>query len=279
MRKAQLAGYEATRSQFEAYASRATATEPATGVIYWMLNSAWPSLHWNLYDYSLAQSGAYYGVKKADEPLHVQYDYAGHALVVNHQPAKANGPFTIHMTMRNLDGRIRASSTHPVSSVPANGTVSAALPVAAMSRTYFVELTLTDAKGVVVSRNVYWDSTRRDVLDKNNTQWFYTPESQAADLTGLETLHPATIARAVRSTVLGATETTTVTLHNTGSVPAVDLHTAVLAGAGGREVLPVSWTDNDITLFPGQSIVLTAHYPVSGLHGKSPLVALDGFNS
>ncbi len=279
VRKAQLAGYEATRAQFEAYASKATASQPATGVIYWMLNSAWPSLHWNLYDYSLAQSGSYYGVKKADEPLHVQYDYNGNAQVVNHQPARMLGPFTVKMTMRNLDGSVRASSTHVVASVPANGTVAVPLPVATMSRTYFIELTLTNAKGVVVSRNVYWDSTRRDILDVDNSEWFYTPESQAADLTGLSTLRSASVRHGVKSTVIGGIETTTVTLRNVGSVPAVDVHTAVVAGAGGAEVLPVTWSDNDITLFPGQSIELTAHYAVSRLHGKNPVLTVDEFNS
>lgn len=278
VRKAQLAGYEATRSQFEAYASRATAAQPATGVIYWMLNSAWPSLHWNLYDYSLAQSGSYFGAKKADETLHVQYDYAGHALVVNHSPAKVTGPLTVKMLLRNLDGTVRAQSTHAVATVGANASVSVNLPSATLSRTYFVELSLTDAHGAVVSRNVYWDSTHRDVLDVDKSEWYYTPESQAADLTGLATLDPATVTHAVTSTVATTGGTTTVTLHNTGSVPAVDVHAAVTAGAGGSEVLPVIWSDNDVTLFPGQSIVLTAHYAVSGLHGKTAVLAVDGFN-
>jgi exo-1,4-beta-D-glucosaminidase len=45
-----------------------------------------------------------------------------------------------------------------------------------------------------------------------------------------------------------------------------------------RGVLPVAWSDNDITLFPGQSTVVTAHYAVSGLHDKNPVVTADGFN-
>ena len=48
--KAQLVSYEATRAQFEAYGSRTHRSEPATGVVYWMLNSAWPSLNWQLWD-------------------------------------------------------------------------------------------------------------------------------------------------------------------------------------------------------------------------------------
>ncbi len=51
--KAQLAGYESVRAQFEAFASRAGAAAPATGVVYWMLTAPWPSLNWQLFDYEL----------------------------------------------------------------------------------------------------------------------------------------------------------------------------------------------------------------------------------
>ncbi len=40
----------------------------ATGVIQWMLNNAWPSLIWHLYDYYLVPAGGYFGTKKANEP-------------------------------------------------------------------------------------------------------------------------------------------------------------------------------------------------------------------
>ena len=45
----------------------------ATGIIQWMLNNAWPSLIWHLYDYYLQPAGGYFGTKKACEAVHVQY--------------------------------------------------------------------------------------------------------------------------------------------------------------------------------------------------------------
>ena len=47
-----------------------------------MLNNAWPSLLWHLYDYYLVPGGGYYGAKKANEPLHIQYAYDQHAAYV-----------------------------------------------------------------------------------------------------------------------------------------------------------------------------------------------------
>ncbi|GAA2461287.1 hypothetical protein GCM10010388_61160 [Streptomyces mauvecolor] len=68
------------------------ATKPATGVVYWMFNSGWTSLHWQLVDRYLDQGGAYFGAKKANEPLHIQYGYDNHAVsVVNSRPDAASG--------------------------------------------------------------------------------------------------------------------------------------------------------------------------------------------
>lgn len=47
----------------------------ATGIIGWMLNSAWPSLIWQLYDYYNLPNGAFYGSKKGSKLLHLVYNY------------------------------------------------------------------------------------------------------------------------------------------------------------------------------------------------------------
>src|SRR5260370_40838692 len=57
---------------FEAYGRN---KYTATGVIQWMLNNAWPSLIWHLYDYYQVPAGGYFGTKKGMEPVHAQYSY------------------------------------------------------------------------------------------------------------------------------------------------------------------------------------------------------------
>jgi exo-1,4-beta-D-glucosaminidase len=44
--KCQMFDYEATRSQIEAYSTQQNATRPATGLLYWMLKSAWTKWYW-----------------------------------------------------------------------------------------------------------------------------------------------------------------------------------------------------------------------------------------
>src|SRR4030095_14479185 len=105
LRKAQLQQYENVRAQFEAYGRNFTdGSNPSTGVIYWMLNSGWTTLHWQLFDRYLDQNGAYYGAKKAGEPLHIQYSYDHKSVVVvNNRPGTANG-LTARVSVFNTDG-------------------------------------------------------------------------------------------------------------------------------------------------------------------------------
>ena len=65
--KSQMQTYEGVRAMYEAYSRN---KYQATGVIQWMLNNAWPSMIWHLYDYYLRPGGGYFGAKRAMEALH-----------------------------------------------------------------------------------------------------------------------------------------------------------------------------------------------------------------
>lgn len=281
LRKAQLTNYEMVRAQFEAYGGRFDAERPATGVIYWMLNTAWPSLNWHLYDYYLDPAGAYFGAKKANEHVHVQRSYdTGELLVVNRTPVNA-GPFVLTHVVRDLDGSVRATQRYEVGVVRGASTLTVAKPeiAADVSKTYFVELDLSGAEGTTVSHNVYWLSTQPDVLDWEKTSWQYTPQSGYADFTGLQELPQANVEAQLTSSAELANGVTVVTLHNTSpnATPAVGVHLSIVAGATSSPVAPVLWDDNDVTLFGGQSVTLTARYSTAGLE-TAPMVQIEGFN-
>jgi len=104
--KSQLDNYDNVRAQFEAFNAHMNAANPSTGVIYWMLNNAWPSLHWHLYDYFLNPAGAYYGAKIANEPVHIQYSYDTRAIMlINHTLTSEHGLRAV-IRVRNLDGSV-----------------------------------------------------------------------------------------------------------------------------------------------------------------------------
>ncbi|MDQ6648426.1 MAG: glycoside hydrolase family 2 [Pseudomonadota bacterium] len=278
--KAQLDNYDNTRAQFEAYNARRDAANPSTGVIYWMLNNAWPSLHWHLYDYFLNPAGAYFGAKKANEPVHIQYAYDTHAIVLVNQTLTDKHGLQARIRVRNLDGSVRYQRRLQDIDLAGNGTRQVAvLPTpAGMSRTYFVELELESAEGEPISRNVYWLPTQPDELDWAHSNWYLTPVTQYADLTALQSLPAATCE--VRATLqrAGADDVITVTLKVPASSKAVALfqHLSIKQSAGGPPVLPILWSDNDVTLWPGESLTLTARYGGQGL--AAPVVEASGWN-
>ncbi|MFF4255045.1 exo-beta-D-glucosaminidase [Streptomyces sp. NPDC001663] len=285
VRKAQLAQYENVRAQFEAYERNATdSSKPSTGVVYWMFNSGWTSLHWQLMDRYLDQGGAYFGAKKANEPLHVQYSYGDRSVAVVNNRHAAASQLTVRATLFNPDGTQKYDKTVTGVKAGGDGAHSTALTLPAsvtgLSTTYLARLTVTDASGKEVSRNVYWLSTKPDTLDWANTDWYYTPTTSYADLKGLSSMAQVPVTATASTESADGTSTTTVTLRNTdsGKTPALltDVH---LVDAKGDPVLPVRWSDNEVSLWPGESATLTATYRTSDLHGSGPRIRVSGWNT
>ncbi|NUR02646.1 MAG: exo-beta-D-glucosaminidase [Streptomyces sp.] len=285
VRKAQLAQYENVRAQFEAYERNATdSSKPSTGVVYWMFNSGWTSLHWQLMDRYLDQGGAYFGAKKANEPLHVQYSYDDRSVVVVDNRHSAASGLTARATLFNPDGTQKYDRTVTGVKVGGDGAHSTAftLPasVTGLASTYLVRLTLSDSSGKEVSRNVYWLSTRPDTLDWAHTDWYHTPTTSYADLKGLSAMAQVPVAATASTDASGETATTTVTLRNTGSGTTPALFTDVhLVDAQGKPVLPVEWSDNEVGLWPGETVTLTATCRTADLHGSLPRVRVSGWNT
>jgi exo-1,4-beta-D-glucosaminidase len=147
-----------------------------------------------------------------------------------------------------------------------------------VSRTYFIELELASGKGTPVSRNVYWLSTQTDELDWAHSNWYLTPVLRYADLTPLQSL-PASTSE-VRATMRheGSENVTIVTLTVPPSAKAVALfqHVSIKRSAGGEPILPILWSDNDVTLWPGESLALTAHFAAAG--AATPVVEVSAWN-
>jgi exo-1,4-beta-D-glucosaminidase len=273
VRKAHLANYEATRAQFEAVRANAFSDAPATGTVYWMFNSAWPSLNWQLHDWYLDPGAGYYGAKKGLEPLHVQYDYASSAVVVVNRTPSAAGPFTVVLTVRDLTGKPTREERHEGVRIGARAAAEVAGAPAGEGATWFLELQLLDGAGATASRNVYWLSAVPDVLDWEQSTWRYTPAAQFADLTALAGLPAARVEATAEpgATVAGAA-TTRVTLRNDAdsATPALGIHASVVSEQG-LPLAPVLWSDNDVVLFPGEEATVTAHGPAGA-------VEVEGFN-
>ena len=276
-RKAQAMAYDNERSMFEAYARNKYVS---TGVIQWMLDNAWPSLIWHLYDYYLVPAGGYFGTKKAQEIVHVQYDYTTNSVsVINGTYQLISG---VEATARlfNIDG-LEIDSENDKVELPADSAVKAFdLPKPAnLSTTYFLKLYLHDASGKLISDNFYWLSTKLDTLDwSKRRDTVYTPQKEFADLTGLNSLRTVKLEWNSSARQEAGKQIVTVNVKNPTSSVAFQVHLRVTKGQDGDDVVPIFWGDNYFSLLPGEDKTATATYAVSDTEGKPPVLELDGFN-
>jgi exo-1,4-beta-D-glucosaminidase len=241
VRKAQALTYEAERAMFEGYARN---KYTSTGVIQWMLNNAWPSIIWHLYDYYMRPGGGYFGTKSACEPLHIQYSYDDRSVVVVNDTQAAAGGLTAAASLVDFDLKERFQQVQKID-IAADSIVRAfTIPEqAGLTRTYFLRLTLSDGSGKLVSNNFYWLSTQKDVLAPKS-EWYYTPTTQHGDVTALATLPKTTLE-------VGA-PAGRVVVRNSGPALAFMVRLK-LVEASGEEILPVFWQDNYFSLMPGES--------------------------
>jgi exo-1,4-beta-D-glucosaminidase len=274
--KSELMAYDGERAMFEAYGRN---RQQAGGVIQWVLNNAWPSLIWHLYDYCLLPAGGYFGTKKACEPVHVQYAYDDRSIVVVNSTGATLRGLRVTTIVRHLSMKRYAQFEDTVDVPPDSAQVVRTFPeFKDISPTYFVKLALSDASGQLLSDNFYWLSTRQDVPDFPKSTWYYTPLTAYADLTALKSLTPAKLEVSAHTERRGAEETLRVRLMNPQPPLAFFVRLHLTRGVDGADLLPVIWQDNYVSLLPAEQRELTATYRVKDLHGASPVLNVSGWN-
>jgi exo-1,4-beta-D-glucosaminidase len=276
-RKAQAMTYDNQRSMYEAYGRNKYVS---TGVIQWMLNNAWPSLIWHLYDYYLVPAGGYFGTKKAQEIVHVQYDWDTNSVsVVNGEYEELKG-YKVSAKLYNIDAKEVGSREGKID-LPADvATKAFDLPKPDnLSTTYFLKLWLYDPSGALVSDNFYWLSTKPDTMDwKRKKDTVYTPQKDFADLTGLNSLPQVKLDVQAVGSSRGGAELSTVYVRNPSASVAFMIHLRAYRLEDGEDVTPVFWTDNYFSLLPGEEKTITANFATADLHGNHPALGIEGYN-
>jgi exo-1,4-beta-D-glucosaminidase len=248
------------RPMFEAFAVNRPLT---TGVIQWMLNSAWPEMYWQLYDHSLMPNGAFYGARAACRPLNLAYNYHDRTVhLVNDTLDRRDLVATVRAL--DLEGREFESTTREVA-IDA-GSSSLLLSLAHLqppTPVWFLDLRLADREGREVGRNFYWLSTSEDVLDWEGSLWFVTPTKSFADFTALSRLPAVTLELAAAIERPGSGPEVAVRLRNPSQAVAFFIELR-LVDAADQSYLPVLWDDNYVTLLPGEERLLRVRAPGAG---------------
>jgi len=274
--KSQLMTYEGVRAMYEAY-SRNKYT--STGVIQWLLNNAWPSMIWHLYDYYLRPGGGYFGAKKAMQALDPVYGYDDHSVwLVSSQYSDAKG-LKLAARVFNLDGTQKFYKDTSLDAAADSTAKVFELPqIEGLSPAYFLDLRITDGGGKLVGSNFYWLSTKPETLDWSKSNWYMTPTASYADYTSLAQLPKVKLKVSSSSGNDGKIAETRVTLENPSKNLAFFMRLKIDKGNGGEEILPVVWEDNYISLLPGEKREITATYHTSSLGEATPAVEVSGWN-
>ena len=260
VRKGQMATYEAFRAMYEG--RNAKMFKETTGVITWMSNPAQPSFVWQLYHYDLEPNAALYGAKKAAETVHVQFNQENRGIeVVNNRP-EALKNVSVKLRVYEFSGKLDSQETYQIPEVPGSSTIKAAqIEVGArISPLYFIKLDLIGADGEMLSTNFYWQHVAQDQFD------------------GLESLPMVKLDATGEAHTGGGNTLLTVRLLNNTQNVALLTHLQLHQKKSGRRVLPVFYSDNYLSLVPGESSTVTIEAATKDLQGDEPLVEVDGYN-
>ena len=276
-KKAQTMAYEGERAMFEAYARN---KYESTGVIQWMLNNAWPSLFWHLYDYYLQPAGGYFGAKKANELVHVQYSYDDRSVVVVNSLYRPLAGLKVAAEVFDLNLKPIFSRSAEVNA-PADSSTRLLkippFPKTAKPEVYFVKLTLHDREGKMLSSNFYWLSSKPPEFN-----WFWSTYERTevysyADLTKLAELPRVKLEVSASRETIDSDSAVRVQLRNPSTHLAFQVRLEV-SSKNGDEILPVFWEDNYLELMPDETRTITARYPQWIKLGGQAQLVVTGWN-
>jgi hypothetical protein len=250
-RWAQLINYNGYRGMYE------STSKSRAGLLIWMSHACWPSMVWQTYDYYFDPTAAYFGVKKACEPLHIQYNALTDSIeVVNHSAGNV-ADITATVSVYDLNGKkVRQQKLRVNSNEDTTKAILklAKLQAQAPSGVWFLRLTLTDKRGVI-SENEYIMGR-----EENNYR-------------ALNTLPKPVLQQSVQVTGTKAV----LTLKNGGKSVAPFLRIN-LKGADGEQILPVIYSDNYFTLMPGDQKVVTIEWKAEDGRGQTPVIEVTPIN-
>ncbi len=256
VRKAHAVDYDGTRGMFEAFRVR---MPRSTGIVQWMLNSAWPSMYWQLYDWYGVPTAGYYGTKKACEPMQLMFNYADrkvYAVSENPEAVTLRANYLVYDEQSRLLGG---------DSKELRLDYRASLPVFDLrrfdGRPHFVALSLTTADGTTVADNFYCLPAKDNEYVWDKTNWYITPISRYADLRFVFAQEGAD----VQMSVEGGDGEWTVTLSNKSSVIAY-MNVLKALDDAGELVVPAVWSDNFFPLLPGQTRKVTCRADAKDIH-------------
>ena len=257
-RKAQMLQYNQHRAIFEGMYAHLWA--PNSGRMLWMTQPAWPSTMWQILSSDYDTQASFYGVKKACEALHVQLDLSNFNVDMVNTTTSAQPGVTITANVYSLDNKSLLQHTEK-KDLTANATTPGfKLDLAPLMGTgvVFVKLEARSATGQLLSENLYWLG------------------ATSASYRALTHLPNANVSVSATWAKSGDTQHIRVHLQNSGTAAALQNKLTLVNAADRSRILPAYYSDNYVSLLPGESKEVDIEFPASA--SSQPQVNLRGWN-
>jgi hypothetical protein len=258
--KAQLVNYNQYRALMEGFSSHMW--DWYTGCIIWKTQNPWTALRGQMYDYYLDVNACLYGLRNGSEPLHIMMNPADSMVWVVNNGFTAQHDLMMEVKVYDvLTGKDTLYTTQfnevaPFQSkkyFPLNGFLKALDKKDGI----FVSLRLLKGKDLPVSENLYW-----------------LPGSDG-NYTALQQMGRAALKAEARQTGSGRTE---VKLSNDQTNPVAFFNRITLIDdATGKRILPAFYSDNYVSVLPGETKTIVIDCPVSA-EGSQRSVEIYGWN-
>jgi mannosylglycoprotein endo-beta-mannosidase len=259
-RKAQLINYDQYRGLIEGFSAHAW--DWYTGVIIWKTQNPWTALRGQMYDYYLDPNACLYGLREAGEMVHAAYNPMEGKVVLINNTFVPRPRLRLTVTAFDMKGHptglpgkwvdVPADSMAVLTDESLQRQIDTLRSVSGM----FLQLQLHDEQGLLVSDNLYW-----------------LPDA-TGHYSGLENLAPARVQVKVKSIAPGKAD---VTLTDpAGQPPAFFSRLSVIDERTRRRLLPAFYSDNYVSLMPGQTRTIRVEWP-AGLSEWAGL-SLEGWN-
>jgi len=252
--RAQWINYNGYRGMFEGR------SQYRKGLLLWMSHPCWPSMVWQTYDYFLEPTAAYFGCKKACEPLHIQWNPSTNNVEVVNYSAGTHVNLTAKAEIRNMDGSVQWTKELKLGSNEDTTQKCFMLEFSQkLSATHFIKLSLME-NSKVVSDNFYWRGT-----EEGNYQV-------------LNQLTKVSLKSSTNAKKVNKEWSMTTTLKNDSATPALMIRLKVIGAKSGERILPVFYSDNYVSLMPGEEKVIIMKFYDVDTRGEQPMVETSGFN-
>ena len=229
------------------------------GLLLWMSHPSWPSFVWQTYDYYFEPTAAYFGCKKACEPLHIQWNAATDQIEVVNYRAGNQHELLAKAQLLTQTGEVKWEQENKLDIAEDAIAQCFSLPqdeqvLSTLTDTYFIRLSLSDEAGKVLSDNFYWRG------------------KEEGNYRSLLALPKAKLCIESKKEKVGEEWQMSCKVTNNSEVPALMVRLVAESAKTHQRILPVLYSDNYFFLMPGESKEVCISMKVADCHGEEPVV-------